>query len=93
MLYRDSENGMVMGVCAGLAYSFDLNTTGIRIVTFICLLCFTMATLLLYFMAGFLLRNRPLHVDQRRERQFWHRSRNSDYYRSYRYTRRTSRRG
>lgn len=71
MLYRDSENGIVMGVCAGLAHRLDLSRTGVRIVAFVSLLIFTGATLLAYFVAGFLLRDRPLHLDSRRERHFW----------------------
>ncbi len=71
MLYRDSENGVVMGVCAGLAHCLDLSRTGVRIVAFVSLLIFTGATLLAYFVAGFLLRDRPLHHDSRRERRFW----------------------
>ena len=85
MIYRDSENGIIKGVCAGLANSFDLNTTGIRIVVFVCLLTCTIATLLVYFTAGFLLRDRPLHFDQSRERQFWQRQNERDrYHRHYR---------
>ena len=84
MIYRDSENGVVKGVCAGLANSFDLNTTGVRIVVFVCLLIFTMATLLVYFTAAFLLRDRPLHFDKTRERQFWRRANRHGYDRHYR---------
>lgn len=78
MLYRDSENGIVMGVCAGLADRFDLNRGAVRVATFLSLMIFTMATVLVYFTAGMLLRDRPLHVDARRERQFWRRSSNSE---------------
>lgn len=93
MLYRDSENGIVLGVCAGLAHSFDLNTRGVRIITFICLLFCTVATVLVYFIAGFLMRNRPLHFDERREREFWRRADHRGHYRTYRYTHRSTRRG
>ncbi len=75
MLYKDSENGIVMGVCAGLANCLDLRTRGVRIVAFICLLFFTIPTLLLYALAGYLLRDRPLHFDKFSERRFWKKAR------------------
>lgn len=87
MLYRDSENGIVMGVCAGLAHRLDLSRTGVRIVAFVSLLIFTGATLLTYFVAGFLLRDRPLHLDRRRERQFWRTACRRDYRDDYGYSR------
>ena len=92
MLYRDSENGIVMGVCAGLSNSFDLNTKGVRIGAFICLLIWTLPTILVYFVAGFLMRDRPLHFDRRRERQFWQRKDHRGHYRTYRYSSRPRRR-
>lgn len=84
MIYKDSENGIVKGVCAGLANSFDLSTTGVRIVVFVSFLIFTCATLLVYITAACLLRNRPLHFDRSRERQFWQRSHHHRYDRNYR---------
>ena len=92
MLYRDSENGVVMGVCAGLAHRLDFSRTGVRIVAFVSLLIFTGATLLVYFVAGFLLRDRPLHQDSRRERRFWRASCRRDS-REYGYSRYPSSRG
>ena len=29
-LYRSSDEGVIAGVCAGLAHRFDLNATGLR---------------------------------------------------------------
>lgn len=92
MLYRDSENGMVMGVCAGVSNALDLRTTGVRIVAFLSLLFFTIPTLLLYFAAGYLLRDRPLHFDTRRERAFWKRARKGGYSERTTYSRHYSRR-
>jgi len=80
-----------MGVCAGLAHRLDLSRTGVRIVAFVSLLIFTGATLLAYFVAGFLLRDRPLHQDIRRERRFW--SASSRERRDYGYSRYPSSRG
>ena len=93
MLYRDSENGVVMGVCAGLAHRLDLSRTGVRLVAFVSLLIFTGATLLAYFVAGFLLRDRPLHLDSRREKHFWRSASRRDRSREYGYSRYPSSRG
>jgi phage shock protein C len=58
-LYRDSERGMILGVCAGVAdyFGFDLGAT--RIATALALVFFTPATLLTYFILGFLLPKKP----------------------------------
>ena len=93
MLHRDSENGIVMGVCAGLAHSLNFSRTGVRIVAFVSLLIFTGATLLAYFVAGFLLRDRPLHLDSRRERRFWRTACRRDCDHDYHYSRYPSSRG
>lgn len=70
-LYKDSERGVIMGVCAGLANCFDLNKTGVRIVAVLCLLFMFWPTLIAYFAAGFLLRDKPLYYCGRDERSFW----------------------
>ena len=71
-LYKDSERGVIMGVCAGLAAHFDLNRTGVRIVAVLCLLCMFWPTLLAYVVAGLMLRDRPLSYSGRDdERNFW----------------------
>jgi phage shock protein PspC (stress-responsive transcriptional regulator) len=38
-LYRDTENGKISGVCAGLSDYFDLDVTLIRVIWLILLLC------------------------------------------------------
>ena len=93
MLYRDRENSMVMGVCAGLANCFDLNPTGVRIVAFILLCVWTLATVLVYFTAGYLLRDRPLHFDENREKQFWRRAYGRRHKSASSYSNRHSNRG
>lgn len=71
-LYRDPENGWVMGVCAGIAQRFDLNVFGVRLIAFISLLILTLPTLLVYFLLGLILRERPLcYCGGRDERRFW----------------------
>jgi len=39
-LYRDRENAMIAGVCAGLASYFGLNRKGLRLITAVCTLFF-----------------------------------------------------
>lgn len=71
-IYKDSERGAIMGVCAGLANYFDLNKTGVRIVAVLCLVCVFWPVLIAYFVAGFMLRDRPLsYYGRDDERHFW----------------------
>lgn len=79
-LYRDRENGVFLGVCAGLAEFFDLRIAGVRIGAVISLLVFFWPTVLIYLTAGYLLRDRPLYYAGRNEKRFW-RSVDEDYYR------------
>lgn len=53
-LYKDSKNGKICGVCAGLADYSNIDVTILRIITF--LLCWFYGTgLLIYFLLAFLL--------------------------------------
>jgi phage shock protein C len=79
-LYRDRENGIFLGVCAGIAEYFDLRTTGVRIGAVILLLVFFWPTVLIYLTAGYLLHDRPLYYDGPNERCFW-RSTGAEYHR------------
>jgi len=85
MLYRDSENGVIRGVCAGVAHSLDLNRGTLRIIMALSLMIFTIPTVLVYFIVGALLRDRPLHIDAHRERQFWRNTRAATRDANYRY--------
>ncbi|NGP52579.1 PspC domain-containing protein [Thioalkalivibrio sp. XN8] len=71
-LYRDSERGMVMGVCAGLSDQFGFRLGPLRIITLVSLLLFTLPTLLVYVAAGLLLPDKPLrYYGSRDERDLW----------------------
>ncbi len=59
-LYKDRENGLLFGVCAGLADRFDWNPTATRIVALIALVCAFMPTAFVYLVAGLALPNRKL---------------------------------
>lgn len=75
-IYRDRENGWLFGVCAGIAEVGDFRVGTIRIITLICLILFFWPTLLLYILATFLLREKPLiYSGGDAEYEFWCRSR------------------
>jgi len=77
-LYRDTRNGKIAGVCAGIAdyYSFDANW--LRLGCIIAALVFTPTMVVLYLLGAFLLPKRPddLYLDARDE-DFWRRYRRS----------------
>lgn len=73
-LYRDRENGLILGLCAGLADYFDLNVLLVRGVAVLALLLAPVPVGLTYLVAALLLRDRPLRTrDHHRERDFWRR--------------------
>ncbi|MEL7450429.1 MAG: PspC domain-containing protein [Pseudomonadota bacterium] len=74
-LYRDKENGIIMGVCAGIADFLDFQRGMVRVIAFVLLLIWTLPTLFAYFVLGFLMRAKPLCYHGRDdERNFWRRS-------------------
>ncbi len=75
-LYRDKENGMLLGVCAGLADCLDVDPLLVRIAALLALLVFFVPVVLIYATAGVLLRERPLsYRGSIEERGFWGRNR------------------
>ena len=71
-LYRDRENGLILGVCAGLAEFFDVRLVAVRVIAVIALLVLFWPVLLVYLTAAFLLRDRPLPYRGRdQEARFW----------------------
>ena len=75
LLYRDRENGIIMGVCAGVANYFGINVLGARILALVALLFFFVPTLMVYVTAGLLLRDRPLSWSgPEEESDFWRKS-------------------
>lgn len=77
-LYRDKQNGKLMGVCAGIADYTGINVFWMRMM-FI-LLIFAMSPIVIpaYFVAGLVLNKKPasLYVDQD-ETKYWQRVRQS----------------
>ena len=71
-MYKDRDNGLLLGVCAGLADRFEWNPTATRIVALIALICMFMPTALAYLVAGMALPNRKLRYRGRgQEDGFW----------------------
>lgn len=71
-LYRDPHKGKLLGVCAGLADYFGIDSWIVRLGAIIGLLLFTVPTLVAYFVAGALLPRKPEHLYRdRKEEAFW----------------------
>lgn len=71
-LYRDKENGLLLGVCAGLADTLEVDPLLVRIAVLLALLLFFVPVVVIYVTAGVLLRERPLRYrGSVEERGFW----------------------
>lgn len=72
-LYRDPERARIMGVCAGLADYFGINTCFVRFLTIVAaIFLFFWPVVIGYFILGFALERRPddLYEDKQDE-EFW----------------------
>ena len=70
--YRDSANGRLMGVCAGIADHFGFSVKGVRIATVISGILFTGPTVLVYLVLGFVLKDKPREIfETPQEDAFW----------------------
>jgi phage shock protein PspC (stress-responsive transcriptional regulator) len=76
-LYKDSVNGMVCGVCAGLATWIGVKSWLVRLIAILGLVFMTGPTLIAYFVAALVLSNRPVARYDRYARAFGA----DDYYR------------
>ncbi|CAN5138327.1 hypothetical protein BH24PSE2_BH24PSE2_04700 [soil metagenome] len=71
-LYRDQENALLMGVCAGLADYFEWPVVAVRAAAAAMLYFWFLPVLVLYLTAGLLLRDRPLRYRGKHdEPNFW----------------------
>lgn len=77
-LYRDVDNKMISGICAGLADYFSINVTIVRIAVVLAGITFTLPTLALYIAGEIFLKPKPadLYSDPLDE-QYWRRYRRS----------------
>jgi phage shock protein C len=71
-LYRNTWDGKLLGVCAGIADYFGFNAWSVRLVVVVSLVLFTLPTLAAYFAAGFLLDRKPNNLyETSDEERFW----------------------
>ena len=71
-LYRNPRRGWIAGVCAGLADYFGLTRGVVRVLALICLVAFTLPTLVAYLIAAVVLERRPETMQgTRAEEAFW----------------------
>ena len=71
-LYRDRENAWVFGVCAGIAEYSGFKVGMVRLIAFISLWFFTVATVVAYLAAALLFRDKPLtYSGPFAERDLW----------------------
>ena len=71
-LYRDKDNAILAGVCAGLADYFGLNRKGLRIIVAISTFFFVPFVVLTYIILAIILPAKPgdLYQDESQEK-FW----------------------
>ncbi|MDE0179287.1 MAG: PspC domain-containing protein [Gammaproteobacteria bacterium] len=67
-LARDRENGKLLGVCAGIANYYGLETWVVRLIALTGLVFLTSVTLVGYFVAALLMDPSPLHKNKLRLR-------------------------
>jgi phage shock protein C len=73
-LFRDKENGMIAGVCAGIAEYFGLNRRGVRLVTFLFILFppFFAFIIVSYIVLAIVLPVKPGNLYENTEQaEFW----------------------
>jgi phage shock protein C len=71
-LYRDVENRMIAGVCAGIADYFGFSVRGFRWLTFLSCAFALPAIFVGYLLAAFLLPQKPTDLyDNKGEETFW----------------------
>ena len=78
MLYRDKQNGRVMGICAGLADYTGVDVFWIRLGAIGLVFVSGGGVIPFYFLAGLLLNKKPPHLyADRDEQRYWQRVRQS----------------
>lgn len=77
-LYRDKQNGKLMGVCAGIADYTGVNALWVRLGAITLVMMSFSFLIPIYFVAGFLLNKKPQHLYvDREEQKYWQRVRQS----------------
>lgn len=71
-LYRDTENGRVSGVCAGIADYFGINRRMVRLAAILGLIFFFVPTFVAYLVLTVILPRKPARLYASREEEvFW----------------------
>jgi phage shock protein C len=73
-LYRDKKNGIIAGVCAGIAEYFGMNRKGVRVVTFLFMLFppFSAFIIISYVVLAIVLPVKPGELEEDNEQaEFW----------------------
>ena len=73
-LFRDKENAMIAGVCAGIADYFGLNRKGVRLVTFLFILFppFFAFVIISYVVLAIVIPVKPVEMYENAEQaEFW----------------------
>lgn len=71
-LYRDTERGMLAGVCAGIAHYFGIRPSYVRLTAILGLILFFVPTALAYLALALTLRPKPPKLYQSTdEEEFW----------------------
>jgi phage shock protein C len=73
-LFRDKDNSILAGVCAGIAEYFGLNRKGVRLVTFLFALFppFCAFVIISYIVLAIVLPVKPRELDENSEQaEFW----------------------
>ena len=71
--YRDTANGKVMGVCAGIADYTGMDVNLVRIMMITAIVLGSGSPILIYFIAGWMTPKKPreLQSEDREEQRFW----------------------
>ena len=72
-LYRDRDNALFFGVCAGIADAFRWPLWGVRLAAILLLVVTFLPTALVYLTAGLLLPGKKLEFHGGAESSFWKR--------------------
>lgn len=77
-LYRDKQNGKLLGICSGIADYTGINVAWVRLAALMLIFMTSGFIIPLYLVTGFLLNKKPehLYVDKE-EQQYWQRVRQS----------------
>ncbi|HDK38460.1 MAG TPA: envelope stress response membrane protein PspC [Thiolapillus brandeum] len=76
--YRDTENGKIAGVCAGIADYFSWDVGMVRVLTVVAALAFTFVTVGSYIFAAMFLPVKPRDLyDDDQEEKYWRQYRKS----------------